>query len=99
MKTLLAVLLLAATPASAQTSSPDACNTFSTSALNAAAAIDQALDGMSGSAFRAAMPTMPEKVKPAAADVEEARISAVAAMREYTRSMKDFAAKIQNCGN
>ncbi|WP_192183284.1 hypothetical protein [Mesorhizobium amorphae] len=94
---LLAALLLVSTPAVAQMS-PVGCNALSASADEAAAAIDKSLDQMKGDAFRAAMPHMPEKAKPAAADVEDARISAEMAMREYTHSLRDFATKIQNCG-
>lgn len=98
MRTLLSALLIVTSQAAAQTVSPVGCDALSASSQNAAAAIDKALDQMQGEAFRQAMPVMPAKVKPAADDVEEARISAVAAMREYTHSLRDFAALIKNCG-
>ncbi|TJU81340.1 MAG: hypothetical protein E5Y15_21140 [Mesorhizobium sp.] len=96
MRTILAILLLA-TPAAAQMS-PVGCNALSASAEDASARLDDALAMMKGDAFRAAMPHMPQQAKAAAADVEDARISAEMAMREYTRALLEFSTAIRNCG-
>lgn len=101
MKAMLAILLLAlllASPPAAAQMSPTGCNALSASAEDAAARLNDALALMQGDAFRAAMPHMPERAKPAAADVEDARVSAEMAMREYTHALKDFSTAIRNCG-
>lgn len=97
MRTILAILLLATTPAAAQMS-PVGCNALSASAEDASARLDDALALMKGDAFRAAMPHMPQQAKAAAADVEDARIAAEMAMREYTHALMDFSTAIRNCG-
>ncbi|TJW52864.1 MAG: hypothetical protein E5X65_18225 [Mesorhizobium sp.] len=97
MKKILVILLLASSPAAAQMS-PVGCNALSASAEAASARLDDALALMKGDAFRSAMPHMPQQAKAAAADVEDARIAAEMAMREYTHALMDFSTAIRNCG-
>jgi hypothetical protein len=98
MKTLLIAILLVTTPAWAQMS-PVGCNALSASADNAAAKLDEVIKSLGGDAFHDAIPYMPEKAKAPAADVADARVSAQFALVEYEKSLKDFAAKIKNCGD
>ncbi|MGX9145951.1 hypothetical protein [Mesorhizobium sp. 128a] len=98
MKLLLAAILLVSTPAGAQMS-PVGCNALSASADTAAAKVDEVIKSLSGDVFRNAIPYMPEKAKSPAADVADARVSAQFALVEYAKSLKDFSAKIRNCGD
>jgi len=100
IKALTAGLILLASPATAEEMSPAGCNALSVSAEDASTRIGEMAAGMTKSdAFRGAMPYMPGKAKAAAADVEDARISAEMALREYTHSLDDFAKAIKDCGN
>ncbi|WP_301011786.1 hypothetical protein [Mesorhizobium sp.] len=97
MKKILAILLLASSPAAAQMTDVG-CNALSASAEDASVRLDDMADKMKGGAFLEAMPHMPQKTKAAAADVEDARIAAVMALREYTHALMDFSTAIRNCG-
>lgn len=93
-----AAALLVTIPARAEDMSPNACNALSNAASNAAENMDGVIKQLSGTAFRQAMPVMPQRAKAPAADVEDARISAQMALQEYQHALQDFSRAINNCG-
>lgn len=91
------IFLMISSPAMAQMT-PAGCNLMSASASNAAAQLRDTIGQVKGEAFHAAMPSMPESVKDEAADVEDARIGAESAIREYMISLDAFSKAIKDCG-
>ncbi|AZO29450.1 hypothetical protein [Mesorhizobium sp. M1B.F.Ca.ET.045.04.1.1] len=98
IKAIIVTAILIATPAAAEEMSQSACNALSDAAGNAAGNMNGVINQLGGEAFRNAMPVMPEKAKAPAADVEDARVAAQFALKEYQNSLKRFSASIQNCG-
>ncbi len=96
MRALAVAIVLIATPASGM--SPAACDALGNAADNAAENMDGVIGQLTGEAFRNAMPMIPEDAKNEAVDVDNARIAAQLALRQYQRALKTFSSAIQNCG-
>lgn len=97
MRAILLIILLTSS-ASAIEMSPTGCNTMAASAINAADSLEGALKQMHGVAFREAIPYMPPSAQPSAADVEDTRKVAEISVSDFAKALRDFSARIKDCG-
>lgn len=97
MKALFVACLLVCSPAAAQMSSVG-CNALSTAANGASSSLDDILSRMDSTAFRKAMPYMPESAKASAENLEDRRMAAQLALSNYQSALQQFAKDIKDCG-
>jgi len=98
MRQVALAFLLIANPAAAEMS-VTGCNALSDSAGAAALQLRSTIGVVKGEAFHEAVPMMPASARDEAADLEDARIGAESALREYGLSLEAFAKAIKDCGN
>lgn len=97
MRAILLSLLLA-TSASADEMTPVGCNALGLSAGRAADRLEETITTMRTTAFRDAIPYMPESTQASANDVEDTRRMAEIFVNNYAKALRAFSEKIKNCG-